>query len=141
MSALPSAQPVEAADAELMADLAAHLRGASASQFLNAALHGLSPSEVRFADEASVRAERNERPVGELDATLMIGDLKLTFSVAVYGTFHPHFPGDREQPEEREFIEIDRVILSSGPDSNVDIYDALSWSDLQSISDAILEGQ
>ena len=58
MSALPAAQPVEAADAELMADLAAHLRGASASQFLNAALHGLSPSEVRFADEASVRAER-----------------------------------------------------------------------------------
>ena len=132
---------VKAADAELMADLAAHLRGASASQFLTAALNGLSPAEIRMADEASVRAERNERPVGELDATLIIGDLKLTFGLTVYGTLQPHMSGDREQPEEREFIEIDRVILSSGPDSNVDIYDALSWSDLQSISDAILEGQ
>ena len=56
MSALPAAQPVEAADAELMADLAAHLRGASASQFLDAALHGLSPSEVRMVDEAGIRA-------------------------------------------------------------------------------------
>ena len=141
MSALPAAQQVEAADAELMADLAAHLRGASASQFLTAALHGLSPSEVRFADEASVRAERDERPVGELDATLTIGDLKLTFGLSVYGRLQPHIGGDREQPDEPEFIEIDRVILSSGPDAKCDIYDALSWSDLQSISDAILEGQ
>ena len=132
---------VEAADAELMADLAAHLRGASASQFLNAALHGLSPSEVRFADEASVRAERNERPVGELDATLIVGDLKMTFSLEIYGRLQPHMAGDREQPEEREFIEIDRVILSSGPDSKCDIYDALSWSDLQNLSDAILGEQ
>ena len=81
------------------------------------------------------------KPVGELDATLTIGDLKLTFNLEVYGRLQPHFPGDREQPDEPEFIEIDRVILSGGPDSKCDIYDALSWSDLQNISDAILEGQ
>ena len=80
-----------------------------------------------------------ERPVGELDATLTYGNHKIEGTLEVYGRLQPHFPGDREQPDEPEFIEIDRVILSSGPDSKVDIYDALSWSDLQNISDAIME--
>ena len=84
---------------------------------------------------------KQERPVGQLDATLTYGDHKIEGTLTVYGRLQPHMAGDREQPDEPEFIEIDRVILSSGPDAKCDIYDALSWADLQNISDAILEGQ
>lgn len=93
-----------------------------------------------FGAEARKEAKRVERPVGELDATLIVGDLKMSFGLVVYGTLQPHMAGDREQPEEREFVEIDRVILSSR-DGECDIYDALSWADLQNISDAMLEGE
>lgn len=135
--ALPQDDPRLANDAEFMAQLAAQLRGATASQFLNAALHGISPSETALIPE--VAGTPKAEPVWEGDATLVINGARIDFGAVVFGRKIAAVAATASQPAEPAFIDIDDVVIFGGG-RDISVYDALTWADLQNISDAILGG-
>lgn len=135
--ALPQDDPRLANDAEFMAQLAAQLRGATASQFLNAALHGLSPQETALIPE--VAGTPKAEPIWEGDASIKIGSATVDFGCSVFGRKIPAVAATPTQKAEPAFIDIDDVVIYGGG-RDISIYDALSWADLQNISDSILAG-
>lgn len=137
MASVPQ-QPHDAQDAEYFAQLAAQLRGATAGQFLDAALHGLSPQETALIPEAEARKPQAE-PIWDGDASIKIGSATVDFGASVFGRRIAAVAATASQPAEPAFVDIDDVVIYGGG-RDISIYDALSWADLQNISDAILGG-
>lgn len=135
MAANPQALPQDANDAEFYANLAAQLRGASAGQFLNAALHGLSPQETALIPE--VAGTEKAAPLWEGDATLTINGARIDFGACVFGRKIAAVSATPTQPAEPAFIDIDDVVIFGGG-RDISVYDALTWADLQNISDALI---
>ena len=77
-------------------------------------------------------------PVWEGDAKLTFYDTSIDLGIAVFGRKVPAMPARADTPAEPAFVEIDSVI-AFGEGYDIDIYDALSWADLQNISEAIME--
>lgn len=138
MAANPQALPHDADNAEFYAQLAAQLRGASAGEFLNAALNGLSPQEVALIPEAAA-AKPQAEPIWDGDASIKIGSATVDFGCSVFGRKIPAVAATPTQKAEPAFIDIDDVVIYGGG-RDISIYDALSWADLQNISDSILAG-
>lgn len=137
MAANPQSLPQDVTEAEFYAQLAAQLRGATASQFLNAALHGLSPQETALIPEAS--GGEKAAPIWEGDATLTINGARIDFGACVFGRKIPAVAATPSQPAEPAFVDIDDVVIFGGG-RDISVYDALTWADLQNISDSILAG-
>lgn len=139
MAANPQALPQDADTAEYFAHLAAQLRGATAGQFLDAALHGLSPQETALIPEAAA-ARPHAEPIWDGDASIKIGGASIDLGASVFGRKIAAVAATPSQPAEPAFIDIDDVVIYGGG-RDISIYDALSWADLQNISDSILAGE
>ena len=137
MSALPPSLPPDGNEAESLAQLAVQISDLTA--LLKRENDGrLSPAEVALIPEANVQPKA--APVWEGDAKLTFCDTSIDLGIAVFGRRVPAMPARADTPAEPAFVEIDSVI-AFGEGYDIDIYDALSWADLQNISDAIMEAK
>lgn len=91
-------------------------------------------------DEEDLAARVVERPlpITEDDAWLEINGRRIPLTLRVYGDLVPTFGGDRETPEERGGIEIDRVTLGALGDE-IDISELLDDDDCGEIEAYVLE--
>lgn len=140
--------PEDPRDDAFYANLAKQLRGATAGEFLKAALSGLSPQEAALAAEIAP-APTHRRTRGnlllEVDAELAFKGRSYPLPLQVYGKIHPYHPGQsggrgerRLSPPEPAHAEVYCVVIGN-ENYSVEIDAAMPEDAIDALAEAAME--